>query len=89
MRKADNLVLNTLISRVRRLETTVVKIKRQLPQHENQLDLLAASLAEVHEKLDQVNQKVDQKVDKSLFTNTIARIETKLDLVLDALAIKR
>lgn len=100
MAKAENIVLNCVISRIHRLENSVVRIKRQLPQHENQIDLIAGALADLHVKVDGLDKKIDQKADsleqklaqkpnRAYFEARMGRVEEKLDLVLDALAMKK
>ena len=82
--------------RLERLEKAMAKLRQENHQFEHLIDVLGREMQKVHEqfakvyeRFDLLEARLDQKVDKAVFEKRMTTVEQKLDMILDALAIKR
>lgn len=94
----------TIADRVRDLETHMVAVKHVLPSHENQIDLSAQSIAELHGKVDTLTDNFEILSNTvgtltgnvaaltgtvNTLTTTVNSLAGNVDLILEALNIRK
>jgi hypothetical protein len=75
-----------LSARVENLESSMVRIKQHQYEHDCQIDVLAFEVRQLHDKVDHIERNM---VTKKEFNQRIGKVESQLELILDALAIQR
>jgi len=78
--------ISKLTERISRLETDVVHIKASQPAQEGQIETLALEMQSLHEKVDQLDQKVDAL--DATFTRKFDGLEARVTRIEATMATK-